>query len=763
MLSEVCVCIGMSEKIIPFDVSEDSFYKPSGLAQMATKGNLGEVVTTCERSWVQASPWRFSFRSERSGVYLLRRMFESCIVPNWMSLGRSGTFFGQGSAVIVSANTDYLPWASTDPLLCFCHHFFFTFDLSRWSFLLTFPHRLLLQSFLGYQKCHIPDTVHPELRGLNQSIHDSPADVLEYFHINVSQLSVIVAAKESHFEILCRVHGFVPTVGLFHRFYVDALVFSLFVPWHTKKTLMRDPHPSAIEFSVEVCDFLVGISRYYDLDENVYPTFLTTDGEGGGRVVSLAVGDDQVGPSVPVVHGDHDDDGHNHEGVNIVADDEIQAIVADKPKGTRRKRKASDGSSGSNLPPKKLRDDHGSFVDANASTARKSLVVFQGLLECSSLAVEMVLWQRQLSFVPPHMVMTAVVATTAIAGTSSALVLGAGTGPAIQILFTDSASHSAGEPDTASPSNPRSAEISSDNFYVCRSMIGQLSPPGFFSQLRGMDYDQLFPEFNVGATRQTCLSSEVRLRSEHNYKERKKFERKCDRQADLLKEKDTEVASLKAQLSLKEAEAAEAICLRSQVFVIEVVEAARISELNSLKEWNLALEGDESTLEGQVTTLESAAASKDTELASDEWVGILSDHVEELDSKLMGMAIHLDEEFYHRFLTTIVGRRWILSRGIRLAVMKCLQSPEYVDALGEAIGRAIEKGMQTGLVAGLPTADAVTTALSTTFAHTSSVQSISVIDYGVLDAEPHPEASHSPKIIFEQETLETLPEYPATS
>nr|GEU38650.1 hypothetical protein [Tanacetum cinerariifolium] len=39
--------------------------KPSGLAQMATKGNLEEVVTTCERSWVQASPWGFSFRSEK--------------------------------------------------------------------------------------------------------------------------------------------------------------------------------------------------------------------------------------------------------------------------------------------------------------------------------------------------------------------------------------------------------------------------------------------------------------------------------------------------------------------------------------------------------------------------------------------------------------------------------------------------------------------------------------------------------------------------
>nr|GEW56601.1 putative reverse transcriptase domain-containing protein [Tanacetum cinerariifolium] len=41
------------------------FSQPSGLAQMATKGNFEEVVNTCERSWVLASPWGFSFRSEK--------------------------------------------------------------------------------------------------------------------------------------------------------------------------------------------------------------------------------------------------------------------------------------------------------------------------------------------------------------------------------------------------------------------------------------------------------------------------------------------------------------------------------------------------------------------------------------------------------------------------------------------------------------------------------------------------------------------------
>ncbi|GKG38796.1 hypothetical protein Tco_0460508, partial [Tanacetum coccineum] len=47
------------------------------------------------------------------------------------------------------------------------------------------------------------------------------------------------------------------------------------------------------------------------------------------------------------------------------------------------------------------------------------------------------------------------------------------------------------------------------------------------------------------------------------------------------------------------------------------------------------------------------------------------------------------------------GRRWILGRGLKLAVIKCLQSPEYLSALGGALGRAINKGMQDGLAAGV--------------------------------------------------------------
>ncbi|GKF61137.1 hypothetical protein Tco_0181191, partial [Tanacetum coccineum] len=96
---------------------------------------------------------------------------------------------------------------------------------------------------------------------------------------------------------------------------------------------------------------------------------------------------------------------------------------------------------------------------------------------------------------------------------------------------------------------------------------------------------------------------------EHEIRGRKRFEGKCVIQDGWLKERDAEIASLKAQLSLKEAEAAEVIHLRGQVVIVEATEAAQASELNGLKEQN-------AVLEGQVVALESAVVSKDAELAS---------------------------------------------------------------------------------------------------------------------------------------------------
>nr|GEX43712.1 hypothetical protein [Tanacetum cinerariifolium] len=297
----------------------------------------------------------------------------------------------------------------------------------------------------------------------------------------------------------------------------------------------------------------VEVARPHELNE-----------EGGGAEVG-----DQAEESDHVVQD---------EEVNIVVDEDVQAAIADMPKRTRKKGK----------PPVVLvHFGHGGHTN----------YVFGPNLRTKHPA--------ERSSIPPPLVITVGVATTAVAGTS--FVPGAGTGLAIQRLFADSASPSVAGSDTSGPSDPHVTKIHADTFYISQEM---------------------------------------------------------------------------------DSENLQQIYVPNQVSVVEAAKAARVNDLNSLKERNLALKGEKSTLEGQY------------EAVHDEKIKILSDRVAEIDSELMGMAVHLDEEIYPRFLTTIGGRRWIISRGFRLVVMKCLPSLEYDVTLGTTIGLAIDKGMQTGLVAG---------------------------------------------------------------
>ncbi|GKE41363.1 hypothetical protein Tco_1468647 [Tanacetum coccineum] len=155
--------------------------------------------------------------------------------------------------------------------------------------------------------------------------------------------------------------------------------------------------------------------------------------------------------------------------------------------------------------------------------------------------------------------------------------------------------------------------------YVCRDLTDHLAPLALFSQLRSMDYDQLYTEFDVRAARQICLGVE------------------CAEQTTLLSEKDAEIAHLRSLLSLKETEAAEAIRLRSQLSVVEVADTAKSNELRDLKEINFALKGEKDALSEKVATLESMTTSKETELAS------LTAQVLQLTSNLSGFQLSPDE------------------------------------------------------------------------------------------------------------------------
>ncbi|GKB42028.1 hypothetical protein Tco_0886970 [Tanacetum coccineum] len=202
----------------------------------------------------------------------------------------------------------------------------------------------------------ISEDLHPELPGVEDSIVDFPEgkvgvytrfldfanyrlpisqflfDILGYYQIHLSQLSVIGAAKVSHFEINCRAHQIIPTLNLFRVFYipsynsgwmsfskrprkntpqcytkpldslknwnniffwVDERVFPTVVEWRAsapkdglpkvstyraEDVEMLNTRRTPIQRQPELLLCLVGLSRNYLLGDDEYPTFLNDDG-----------------------------------------------------------------------------------------------------------------------------------------------------------------------------------------------------------------------------------------------------------------------------------------------------------------------------------------------------------------------------------------------------------------------------------------------------------------------------------------------------
>nr|GEU33829.1 hypothetical protein [Tanacetum cinerariifolium] len=241
-------------------------------------------------------------------------------------------------------------------------------------------------------------------------------------------------------------------------------------------------------------------------------------------------------------------------------------------------------------------------------------------------------------------------------------------------------------------------------------------PPKFFASVRGMDHDQLFTEFNVRAARQISLNAEVRMRDEYSIREKRKFRAVVDEQAELLKTKDGEIESLKSQLLLKEAEAAEAIRLQVEVFKFKSAEQSlrgQETEVADLDAQVTAVKLQNDNLVGQVHELKTSSAGLQEKVVvyegfvsrlekfQDEKLEEVNEKFDKLCADFVEMALHLEEKFYPHLLTTISGCRWVLTYDMKLAVAKCLNSTEYLSALGAAISKAVEKGMQEGLSVGI--------------------------------------------------------------
>ncbi|GJR66942.1 hypothetical protein Tco_0013007 [Tanacetum coccineum] len=521
---------------------------------------------------------------------------------------------------------------------------------------------------------------------------------------------------------------------------------------------------------------LVGLSPYYPFGENTYPAFERPDGTDMGlldyirtadprkvQTVEVRKGEEQVtlfdsikhcfvsldAPatahqasgsgsgagaevSAPSVEGNVVEENVIPESASLnPIDPECDVTLAEKdvaqrqPEKAKRKKllKRSDP-----LPAKRLRTDHPSLA---SGTGGKSLASLRQSLPEGSFTLGV----SSPADIPTHVTVSssrvadAPLYTTADIVTSSrgkALALptsgvGGSSQPETSEESTDSFYETAvlNSEDAKRWYVPRwniTNDSLLDDGFSCRTLVDRVAPPGFFSTLRNMDYDQLFEEFNVGAARQICLGSEVRSRAEHELELKEKLRGKYDARGVLLREKDAEIAKLKSLLKEKETESAEVPRLRDQVSVLAADKSFLSAEVSALK--NVVSQKDtyiflldsralylKSALDDSqlpVSTLHSAFRDfkEKMEAQQEEQAQELYNRVAELEAHVMDVSGRLEGEFYPAYLTALAGRRWLLTHGMELAMVKCLKSPEYQGILGHALGRAVDYGMQEGLAAG---------------------------------------------------------------
>nr|GEU51095.1 hypothetical protein [Tanacetum cinerariifolium] len=79
----------------------------------------------------------------------------------------------------------------------------------------------------------------------------------------------------------------------------------------------------------------------------------------------------------------------------------------------------------------------------------------------------------------------------------------------------------------------------------------------------------------------------------------------------------------------------------------------------------------------------------------------VSSRCAEMDARLDALSIDFDEGLYPHMLMAIVGRRWVIGHGLRLAVMKCAESIELRQVFADVVSAGIAKGMSEGLKHGV--------------------------------------------------------------
>ncbi|GJY77509.1 hypothetical protein Tco_0482625 [Tanacetum coccineum] len=226
-----------------------------------------------------------------------------------------------------------------------------------------------------------------------------------------------------------------------------------------------------------------------------------------------------------------------------------------------------------------------------------------------------------------------------------------------------------------------------DTLNVCQDLVDHITPPGYFSELRHLPNEDFLSQYNTNLARQVAMGSQLRLRFEQEAKLLKKSVAQVARRDQRIQARENEIKNLEALL---EAEA-------DMKKAAEAKNAEIVKELESLRAQFTDLQVSNDRLSQQVSTLQAQVTGEERiKAAFEEFKKYEDDKVEqrcaEMDARLDKLSVDFDEELYPHTLTAIVGRRWVIGHGLRLAVMKCVESSEIRQAFADVVSTLEEYG-----------------------------------------------------------------------
>ncbi|GJT28103.1 hypothetical protein Tco_0908378 [Tanacetum coccineum] len=530
----------------------------------------------------------------------------------------------------------------------------------------------------------IPENLHPELPGPGDHIVDFPEgkigvytkkfefanfripisqflfDILGYYQIHLSQLSVIGAAKVSHFEINCRVLNIIPTVNLFRVFYVpsynsgwmsfskrpgkntpqcytkpldslknwnnrffwvDEKVFPTVVAWRTAAT--KDDKPHANTYSVvdvatldthrtpfqkqlEELLCLVGLSHNFFLHDDEYPTFLN-DNDQEMDLFNLI----KAPNPTKVKTGTRQRAAHEVPLMTATAIRVIQMVDV------------AELSTSSGTPSTVER----SPLDFSNEDASSPSPVTQGIDTGSSKE-------------------------KGIAGDQDSK----GSTPSPPITRSSGSIY---QPGWGVPNSCRL-----DTPEACQDVVDHIASPRYFSKLRHLPNDEFLSQYNMNLAWQVAMGSQLRLRFEQEAKLLKKFVAQVACRDQRIATREKHIKELEAQLE-------------AEINMKKATEVKNSEVTKELEDLRMHFSG-----------LEEFKKHEDERVRA---------RCTEIDARLDALSVDFDEELYPHMLTAIAGRRWVIGHGLRLVVMKCAESTELRQAFANVVSAGIAKGMNEGL------------------------------------------------------------------